>query len=215
MSVLLRKPIKTNVIFRGQLLKFTAAAADTVQTVLRVMSQHQLKNGAPGFKHPGGGGLNAHSLTYRRSTSRHEIFLTFHFDDTNPAIGFDFLVRMVAQRRDFDTCRLRRVQDGSIFRYIYSYAIDFDINIRHFFHSSPNLLITVLLQYLNEYPGPRPLLTSINSIKSTFGYTRSTTNTLIFLNNMRLFSFTDNGIYRAYILAQCTPLAFICLDLIG
>ena len=103
-SVRLGKTIETQIIFRGNILQFAGAAADTMKAILGMMSQDKFQDGPAGFQHPGRGRPYDHAFTDLSGTSRYQIFLTLHFHHTDPAIGLNFLIGMGAKGGYFYSC---------------------------------------------------------------------------------------------------------------
>jgi hypothetical protein len=96
------KRIVPDAVFGCQALQFAVFVADTVKAVLGMMGQDKFEDSFTGLDNFGASGFDVHLVHNRLGTSCLEKAAAFNFTDTDPAIGFDGLVGMMAEGRKLD-----------------------------------------------------------------------------------------------------------------
>jgi hypothetical protein len=96
------KGIVPDAVFSCQALQFAVFVADAVEAIMGMMGQDKFEDGFAGFNYFGAAGSDLHFVHDRLGTGCLEKAAAFNFTDTDPAVGFDGLVRVMAEGRELD-----------------------------------------------------------------------------------------------------------------
>jgi len=90
--------------------------ADAVEAILGMMGQDQLQDGSSSFMNGGGIGFYNHAFPNGSGACCLQKAHTFHFANTNTAVCFNSLVRVIAKGRNFYSGNFCCLQNSYIFR---------------------------------------------------------------------------------------------------
>ena len=133
----------THAQISGNFLQLAVAILLTAQAVLRVIGQKQLQHSFACFAYLGGIGFYYHTLAYRIYAGSNQSTRTAGLYHTQAAGAFRTQVRMIAQRRNINTCAACSLQNAGACGGLNLFSINCQIN--HLHHQSPPYALLIAL----------------------------------------------------------------------